>query len=47
MTPEVAIEYLFDIVNVYIEFMPLSKYSKAEVKKALYKAIDALRKEQE
>ena len=43
MEIETAIEYLTDIINVYLEFLPLTKYTKQEVKKALYLAISALK----
>lgn len=43
MSIEIAIEYLTDIINVYLVFLPLTKYTKQEVKKALYLAISALK----
>ena len=43
MEIETAIEYITDIINVYLEFLPLTKYTKQEVKKALYLAISALK----
>lgn len=43
MTIETAMEYLADLNNVYLDFIPVSKDTKKNMKLALYLAIGALK----
>lgn len=43
MTTETAMEYLHDIINVYLDFIPVSKDTKKNMKLALYLSIGALK----
>ena len=43
MTTETAMEYLHDIINVYLDFIPVSKDTKKCMRLALYLAIGALK----
>lgn len=43
MRTETAMEYLHDLANVYLDFIPVSKDTKKDIKLALYLAIGALK----
>ena len=43
MAIETAIEYLTDIANVYLQFIPVTDRTRKEIKKAIYLAISALK----
>jgi hypothetical protein len=43
MSIETAIEYISDIINAYLTFIPVSNTTKKDMKQALYLAISALK----
>lgn len=43
MGNETAMEYLSDIANFYLSFIPVNTETKAEIKKAIYLGIGALK----
>ena len=43
MKIETAIEYLSDIINVYIDFIPVTRRTRQDIKEALYLSIGALK----
>lgn len=43
MSIETAIEYLSDLANTYINWLPVTRRTANEIKKAIYLAISALK----
>ena len=43
MEIETAIEYLSDIANTYLSWLPVTRRTANEIKKAIYLAISALK----
>ena len=43
MSTETAMEYICDINNVYLQFIPVTETTRKEIKEALYLALGALK----